>query len=351
MRWAVGLGALLPILLATGSLLLRAAGNPELARTFFRSLRLTIAAELVFMLVLALAGFLYEYRARKQEAAQFHPAGKLIDLGGYQLHLYCTGNGGPTVVVEHGHRASYLDWYRVQPKLAEFTRVCSFDRAGHGWSDLSPEPRVPSRMAEELRRLLEAAGEKPPFILVGHSFGGLDAIMFAHMFPGDVAGLVLVDSPHPDVLRQAGWRERAWLRLMQFTMPFGLPRSRGWCDGEPQETLAIKRALTCQTKTIKTILREDEAFPAARQELRDITNLGSLPMIVIARDPETDQFGRLAAGHTQAEPGLGKLSTDSKFMVAKGSRHDIPLARPDAIVEAVKDLIKPQEPAGSQGTP
>jgi pimeloyl-ACP methyl ester carboxylesterase len=347
----VVLAGVLPLILAVSFLLSRASGNQELARIYLRSLRLVIAAELVLLVVLALSGFVYEQRARKRDSMAFQPPGKLVDLGGYKLHLYCTGSGGPTVVLEHGHRATYLDWYLVQPGVAEFARVCSFDRAGHGWSDPSPQPAVPSKMAEELRRLLQAAGERPPYILVGHSFGGLDAITFAHMFPRDVAGVVLVDSPHPDVLRRASWQSRLWIRLMQFTIPFGLPRARGWCDGEPKETLPIRRALICRPEYMKTILREDTAFPAAAKEIREIQNLGSLPLVVIAADRATGEAGEGRERHSQQQRALAKLSTSSQVVVAAGSGHDVTLARPDVVIQAVRSLIKPREQRDSRGTP
>lgn len=349
-RWAALLAALGPIILATGFLLLRVAGNQELARIYLRSLRLVIATELVLLLALAAAGFLYEQGARRRDASQFQPPGKLVDLGGYKMHLYCTGSGGPTAVLEHGHQATYLDWYLVQPKLAEFTRVCSFDRAGHGWSDPSPQSRVPSRMAEELRRLLDAAGEKPPYILVGHSFGGLEAIAFAHQFPSDVAGVVLVDSPHPDVLSRASWQARAWLQLMQFTMPFGLPRWRGWCGGGPKENLALKRALYCQPGKMKTILREEETFPETAKEIREITGLGSLPLVALVRDPAIGQHAAHPARPAKQPPVMASLSTNSKLVVAEGSGHDIPIARPEVVVEAVRSLLKPREQGDTRGT-
>jgi pimeloyl-ACP methyl ester carboxylesterase len=351
LRWTLAVAVTAPAVLAAAFLFARLGGNQDLARTCLRGLRFLITAELALLALLALIGFNYERRARGREAALFHPPGQLIDIGGYRLHLYCTGSGGPTVVLEHGHRATYLDWYLVQPEIAAFTRVCSYDRAGHGWSDPSPKPRVPSAMAEELHALLRAAGERPPYLLVGHSYGGLDAAMFAHQFPNEVAGVILVDSPHPDVLRRASWRARLWLHVMQLTMPFGLPRWRGWCDGGPQETLAIKRALTCRPQTIETIFREDASFPAGAIELRGITSLGNVPLVVIARDPAKGRNAALESRHNQQQLGTMKLSTNSRFIVAEGSGHDVPLAKPDVIVKAVKELIKAPAPAGSRGTP
>jgi pimeloyl-ACP methyl ester carboxylesterase len=165
-----------------------------------------LAAEILAVTILALTGFAYERRARQRDNELYGRSKKLIDIGGYRLHLNCSGQGGPVVVLEYGLQGSYLDWYAVQPEIARFNRVCSYDRAGYGWSDPSPLPRVPSVMADELHTLLHAAGEKPPYILAAHSYGSFTAVMFAHRFPDQVSGLVLVDGLHTFS-----------------TFPFGLP--------------------------------------------------------------------------------------------------------------------------------
>ncbi len=347
----MGLAVIIPCALAAACLLAELVGNQEFSRGCLRGLRWAIGAEFTLLIVLALIGFAYEQRAHKQDAARFQPPGRLVEIGGYRLHLYCTGSGGPTVVLEHGHRANYLDWYLVQPQIAKFTRVCSFDRAGHGWSDASPKARVPSMMAEELHTLLHAAGELPPYILVGHSFGGSESVMFAHKFPGEVVGLVLVDSPHPDALRSASSRERLWLRVIQLTMPFGLPRWRGWCSGGPKEISAIKQALACSPQNFATILREDAAFTASANEVKAITDLGSVSLIVMARDPAIGRNAEAEARHSQQQRDTARLSTKSRVVIAEGSGHDVPLARPEVVAASVKELIKLQAPAGSQGTP
>ncbi len=345
------LGLAVPVAVAACLLFARLGGNQEVARNCERAFRIVLAIELAALLVVAFLGFRYERRARQQDAAEFHPPGKLVDLGGYRLHLYCTGGGGPAVILEHGHRATYLDWYLVQPELAKFTRVCSYDRAGYGWSDPSPRNRTPSLMADELRCALKAAGEKPPYILVGHSFGAMIAITFAHEFPDEVAGLVLVDGSTPESLPHASTHEKLWMRMMKLTMPFGLPRWRGWCASGPPQIAAVKQALTCRSRNLETILREDAAFPIAAHEVRAISSLGSVPIVVIARDPATGDNPKFEARHAQQQREMAKLSTSSRFVVGEGSAHDVPLARPDVIVEAVKDLLTPQAPAGSPGNP
>lgn len=312
---------------------------------------MVLAIELIALVMVALLGLRYEHRARQQDAAQFHPPGKLVDVSGYRLHVYCTGSGGPTVILEHGHRATYLDWYRVQPDLAQVTRVCSYDRAGYGWSDTSPRDRTPSLMSDELHSALQATGEKPPYILVGHSYGAINAVMFAHKFPEEVSGLVLVDGSTPESLHRTRWREKLWLRAMQLTMPFGLPRWRGWCGGGPPEITGIKQALTCRSQNLETILRENSAFPMAGKEVGAISSLGSVPVVVISRDPLAGKTSEVAARHAEQQRKMTKLSTNSTFVVAEGSGHDVPLARPDVIVEAVKSLLKPRAQADSRGTP
>jgi len=351
LRWAVALGIAVPCVLAACFFFARLGENQELARNCARAFRMVLAIEVAALVIVALIGLRYERRARQEDAAQFHPPGKLVDVGGYRLHLYCTGSGGPTVVIEHGHRATYLDWYRVQPELAQFTRVCSYDRAGFGWSGPSPRDRTPSVMADELHSALQAAGERPPFLIVGHSFGAMNAVMFAHKFPRETAGLILVDGSTPDSLPQASLRTRLWLRVLQLMTPFGLPRWRGWCRGGLPEIAGVKQALTCRSQNFETMLQEDSGIPAARSEIRAISSLGNIPLVVITRDPATGNNAEFEARHAQQQREMTKLSTNSRLMVAEGSGHDIPLARPDVVIEAVKSLLKPPGQADSRGTP
>jgi pimeloyl-ACP methyl ester carboxylesterase len=122
----------------------------------------------------------------------------MVDVGGFRLHIVCEGTGGPAVILDSGNGDAWVSWFKVQPEIARKTRVCSYDRAGIGYSDPSPQPRSRRRIVEELRTLLSRAGVPPPYVLVGHSFGGLDVQLYAALHPKEVAGLVLEESAHED---------------------------------------------------------------------------------------------------------------------------------------------------------
>src|SRR5262249_46166323 len=139
---------------------------------------------------------------------------------------------------------------------------------------------------DELHALLHAAGETPPYVLVGHSFGGLNALMFAHKFPNEVAGVVLVDASLPEMMSPISWHDQIRLRLMQAALPFALPRWRKWCGGTaPEDIRGLKQAITCRSSLYGTYSREWSSFPESAAEIRAITSVGSIPLIVIARDP------------------------------------------------------------------
>ena len=126
------------------------------------------------------------------------PFGRLFPVGGHWLHLHCTGGGAPTVVLEAGIGGNHPDWIRVQPLVAKATTMCSYDRAGYGWSERGPKPRTAGRIADELHALLSAGKVAPPYLLVSHSFGGLIARLFAARWPAQTAGPILVDAMTPE---------------------------------------------------------------------------------------------------------------------------------------------------------
>ncbi len=339
-RSALIIALAIPALLVLAFLVAKAVGHDALAHHAIRTARIVVCLELIALLLLATVGLLYEQRAERRDRELYPAPGKLVDIGGYRLHLTCSGEG-QTVVLEYGQQGSYLDWYLVQPQIAQFARVCAYDRGGYGWSDPSPKPRVPSIMAEELHALLHAAGEAPPYILVGHSFGGLSALMFAQKFPDEVAGVVLVDTSLPEMMARLRWRDRVRLRLIQAAIPFGLPRWRGWCGGAaPPEIRGLKRAISCRSSLYEIYYREWSSFPQSAAEARAITSIGSIPLIVITRDPSEERNSTREAEWNRLQQERAHLSSNSEFVIASGSGHDVPRDRPDVIVAALKKLIR-----------
>ncbi|HZQ17172.1 MAG TPA: alpha/beta hydrolase [Terriglobales bacterium] len=150
--------------------------------------------------------------------------GRMVDLGGYSLHIDCTGKGKPTVVLSAGGGAFSTDWALVQPKVAAYTRVCSYDRSGAAWSDLGPKPRSMDQEAFDLHRLLAAAGEHGPYVVVGQSLGGMIARIFAERYSEEVVGVVLVDAYSEDAqLSVNGEMKR--MRLLSKNRPIPSPRT------------------------------------------------------------------------------------------------------------------------------
>ena len=164
--------------------------------------RRTIRRRLVRVLIicsltlvgLLLLGLSYQAIASALDASHYPPPGKLVDVGGYRLHINCTGTGSPTVILDAGLGGTSLDWSKIQPAVARFTRVCSYDRAGYGWSESGPGPRTSQQIVKELHLLLAHAQINGPYVLVGHSVGGLNMRLYAYRYPAEVAGMVLLDS-------------------------------------------------------------------------------------------------------------------------------------------------------------
>jgi pimeloyl-ACP methyl ester carboxylesterase len=321
-------------------------GHHDVGRNIFRPLRYVLGAEVVFVVAMAVVGASYQAISTRREQRLYRPPGQLVDIGGYRLHLYCSGEGGPTVVLDYGRVGSYLDWYYVQPQVARFARVCSYDRGGYGWSDPSPKPRLPSAMAEELHTLLANAGEKPPYVLVGHSFGSFDVLTYAHKYREEVAGIVLVDGAHPDERLPFHWQDKLWLRAMQFTAPFGLPRWRRWCGGGPPEIAPIKTAIFCRSHVYRTNYDQWTAFPDGAEEVRKLGALEDLSLHVVSRDPDRQSSSEGPAFSSRERHWLKlqqqflQLSTNATHTIATGSGHDVMTDRPEVVVESIRKTVE-----------
>jgi pimeloyl-ACP methyl ester carboxylesterase len=174
----------------------------------------TITFALMFALLAVFSSAVYQTISFNLDKQRFPHPGRLVNSGGLRLNVFCMGERVPTVVLEAGLADALDSWTRVQPAISKFARVCSYDRAGYGYSDAGPMPRTADRIASELHEALRSAGEKPPYILVGASFGGYLVRVFNGKYPDEVAGIVLADSTQEDQYRLL---PKAWVRLSDAT--------------------------------------------------------------------------------------------------------------------------------------
>lgn len=195
----------------------------------------------VFLLLLASTGVVYQVMGTKADQRTYAPPGQLVDVGGYQMHITCMGEGSPTVVLDHAGGTNSAEWGLVQPIVAGQTRVCAYDRAGFGWSDPAPTRRTAAQSAQELHTLLSSAGLEGPYVLVGHSYGANVARVFAADFPEESAGLVLVDPgtvfgrPKVPADVDAAWRtaDVGFMNIAPWLARLGVIRLAGALGGLP----------------------------------------------------------------------------------------------------------------------
>lgn len=309
---------------------------------------------LSLILLLVCVGITYEKFAERRDRRTNHPPGQLVDVGGYSMHLYCTGQGSPTVVLDSGLGDYWLAWFKVQPQISQLTRVCSYDRAGTGWSNPSPQKRTSKIFAQELRTLLQRASIPTPYVLVGHSLGGMTVHLYDDIYPEDVVGMVLVDSAYPHSERrfspkvnQAFVNFRRLFDVQEFLMPFGIPRLMGWCGNPALEAEAMARTIECQPQFLREMQKEWDGLDEDGDQLQSAALLGRMPLVVLSHDPDTSPGPGLAAdvasdlnkAWEQMQQELSSLSTNSSRVIAKGSSHMIQWDRPDLVIEAVKKVV------------
>jgi len=299
-------------------------------------------------IVLAAVGASYQSLSAARDRRAHPMPGQLVDIGGYRMHIHCTGQGTPTVILDSGLGDSYISWHKVQPQIAQFTRVCSYDRAGLGYSDSSPRHRTSKDIAEELHTLLHNAGIPSHYILVGHSMGGYDVRLFAGHYRDEVAGMVLVDASHPEQQKRfppalndldAGWiRDEEFL---EFTMPVGIPRLMGFCGHD-----AVVRAAECTFYSAREAVAELKKFPESAAQTATSGSLGDMPLAVLSHDPSTPQpdlpedlVKPTNDVWQQMQAELARLSTRGTQVIAKNSGHYIQLDRPDVVIDAVRRIV------------
>jgi pimeloyl-ACP methyl ester carboxylesterase len=274
--------------------------------------------------------------------------GKLVEVSGRKMHIDCAGEGSPVVIFESGLGDTYVSWQKVQPAIAKFSRVCSYDRAGLGYSDSTSEPRTSKVIAQQLHELLRAAQVNPPYVLVGHSMGGYDVRLYTSLYPNEVVGMVLVDASHPDQdnrfppeLKKMEGRWQFEQRFFAAIMPLGLARLFGMCDEDAQV-----RAADCNFNTAREGVAESNAFHESAVEVSRTGPFGDMPLAVLSHDPgkpSSEMPPELARAVNveweKMQEELAHLSTRGTQTIAKNSAHYIQTDRPDVVIDAVHNVL------------
>ncbi len=316
-----------------------------------------LACGLVGICLAALAGLGYQSLSEAADARRYPPPGRLVDIGGRRLHLICAGSAaGPTVVIEAGSGNNSTYWTDMVHRVSAFARVCTYDRAGLGWSDPVSGSRSFDDRAADLHALLVNAEVAGPYVLVGHSYGGYIVRRFAAAYPASVAGIVLVDAVEeewsfaPEGLQDAahigaqewwrGWAIRLGLDRLAIAL---FPGRFDPLRGVPAEVHGQMTALWLRSSRHFAVADEMAAYrsvPADRRGPHGFGLLGDLPLVVVSRGAK-DPFTGVATfpEWQQAQLRLAALSTNSVHVIASKSGHAIQFSEPGLISGAIRRVL------------
>jgi pimeloyl-ACP methyl ester carboxylesterase len=318
-----------------------------------------VLALVAFILVGAGVIFIVGARAKVALKAKYPSIGQMVDVGGYNLHLYCQGTVVPTVVMDAGAGSTGLYWSLVQSEIAKSVRTCVYDRAGYGWSEKSSQPRSIATIVNELHSLLSNANIPAPYVLVGHSIGGVIVRQYTQSYPQDVVGMVLVDSAQekqfqrfPEEIVAAtnqGLSESRRLELLVATgLPALNPEQVPLESKLPKEAAETYRALVLANSN-HLVTARSEVAALERGDTEPVKTLGDLPLIVLSRghfDPETMGEGISTKVAEQYEKvwqelqvELAELSSQGKQIIAEQSGHNIHLDQPELVISAIQDVL------------
>lgn len=299
----------------------------------------------VVVLALMLIGAVYESLSEAADVRAYPPPGQLVDVGGYRLHINCTGTGSPTVVIDAGlgdWSASWSSW--VQPEVAKTTRVCTYDRAGMGYSEAGPLPRTAEQFTKELHMVLLNADVPGPYVLVGHSMGGLSLRLFAHEYTTNVAGVVLIESMNPRQAKPSAASttpptatQASGFSPLTFAAQIGLVRlfagPLGLKEGFSPEVQQAYTAFSVTSRSFQTQMDEGAGMPESFIQAGAVETFGDVPLVVLSRGLNPNQDWQAM----QTE--LLQLSSHSQQLIADKSGHTIQLDQPDAAVTAITKMV------------
>ena len=304
-----------------------------------------------------LGAILVQGQTRVPVPQEYPPPGRLVDIGGRKLHLDCSGKGNPTVVLVAGGNAFSIDWALVQPRVAETTRVCSYDRAGLAWSDPGPADETVEQTVSDLHKLLGAAGEKGPFLLVGASIGGIFIQAYQRVYPDQVSGLVFTNSANRVGRLVNGKGGLIWdMTEDEIRSTFPMPasakgpaptRENDPFDRLPPSLQAVRLWIDVKLWQKWDPTKEDPASILSwrKEFLKEFTGtdagkewpLGALPVIVLSSGPAGSESER--SSRNGAAVRLDFLSSNTIHVTATGSGHEIHLYQPDIVVQTLLHAV------------
>lgn len=264
------------------------------------------------------------------------PLDKLVDIGSHRLFIHCIGEGSPTIVIDTGIGETYESWEPVIESLSQSTRVCAYDRAGYGQSEIGPMPRDSQRVTDELNLLLTKSSVKSPYVLVGHSLGGLHMQVFTAKYPEQVAGAVLLDpSPLAWIMGEGFPELRELFKQEATAMQAAAEAARASSDPEAK----------AQADFLETVASEfEQLIGNTGHQVAAISSFGELPLIVIGATEPEPNFGESAQAFRQfwndESRTLAGKSENGRFILAEGSSHHIHLDAPDVLTDEILQIVE-----------
>ena len=269
------------------------------------------------------------------------PPGAFFSLETNKIHLHCVGEGSPIIVFDSGVGGSHMDWINVQSSAGELTQACSYDRSGYGWSEMGIKPRTSKRIVNELTQLLKKAKKEPPYILVGHSFGGLNMQLFARANPDNVIGLILIDSIHVEQYKRF---EDAGIEIPTVnTTRFLLGSKDQVTRGMPDEYKDIAYRLVRSDKALSSMFNELRNINISIEEIKSASKMPDIPVTVITHGKkvwDSAMFKNMEEIWLELQTKLSKSTSKGKLLVAEESGHNIHLNQPKLILDEIKIILK-----------
>ena len=298
-----------------------------------------LGTTLATLLGFALVGYIYEHLAEAADANAYPPPGQLVDVGSYDLHINCIGTGSPTVVIVAGLGDWSTLWAgSVQPEVTKTTRVCTYDRAGLGWSEAGPFPPDAAQYAKELHTLLQNANIPGPYVMVGHSLGGFIVRVFTHDYASEVVGVVLIDSMNPkQVIQSQSYSQAQKLYFQAVLARFGIARMLVKVPGLAPSLGPHQEAyypLYIRPQSLQATADEFQGLAASAAQAAAVKSFGDLPLIVLTAK------GNDNPGWPEWQNELLQLSSNSGHWFAENSGHNIQVDEPDAAIAAIIKMVE-----------